>query len=628
VEVETFGSGVERSWDPTDEKEDYGYVANGQVPGEGPPQVAKPSETAKVSNPGAAGTREAEEAKLRRDLEVEERRRRDAEAEEAERREAESRAKARLAEEAGAEADRVEQERLYQEAKEKARQKKLAQQQTQSKSKVEEQKPEAAGSPPSLPPKDSGPPQPGGGYERPSGLAKSVGFEQNAKELPPQPGGGYERPSGLPKAVGFDQNAKELPPEFPAADSGYLERRPTEAAVADGIEASTQATGREGGKAESQGSASRTSTNVDRLGSPPASTDIGISFVEEMTSIREDSMGVVNEDEEAVEERPETPVDEQGQKLADVAEEQAFTRSYNEIRANRSAQPRSREATSSTDKASQQATQTLLEQLRPADRGVDQSAFKVDIGNRGHVWKSGKDKRSAATPEKKVPRSPPSQPSRGLVMGVVQEKSGYQGQQLPREDEFHLPPLVRSNTSPAELAPSRGYDNVISQLQEELDSERLERERMSKRVKELEVKLERSMERSASQPASKSTGKGGPYKGAPVPPPPPSPPKRSLHLPPLKTLPSPKPSQERQLERQAAQAAAAASMEMARSQENSRAERSKARVEAIGRLQQQGMNNWQERKAEKVSRLHDLTVFRESMWNSFHQWHEDYQLQN
>jgi len=67
-------------------------------------------------------------------------------------------------------------------------------------------------------------------------------------------------------------------------------------------------------------------------------------------------------------------------------------------------------------------------------------------------------------------------------------------------------------------------------------------------------------------------------------------------------------------------------MEIAKDKEASRGDRSKARIKAIEQLEGRGMNTWVQRKGEKVARLNDLTVFRESMWGSFFEWHEDYSL--
>jgi hypothetical protein len=193
-----------------------------------------------------------------------------------------------------------------------------------------------------------------------------------------------------------------------------------------------------------------------------------------------------------------------------------------------------------------------------------------------------------------------------------------------------LPPLVHSQSAGdlQEVNP----DALIQRLQQELSAERVERERMSNRVQDLERKLKRS----ASQPTTnKDAGKEqffgvkkvSCYKQAPVPPPPPSSPKRTkaFMLPALRTIPY-SPDTKRVQEEQATRAAADINMERARDKELSRAERSKARIEAVGQLEKKGMSSWKERKAEKVARLNDLTVFRESMWGSFFEWHEDYSL--
>jgi len=192
-----------------------------------------------------------------------------------------------------------------------------------------------------------------------------------------------------------------------------------------------------------------------------------------------------------------------------------------------------------------------------------------------------------------------------------------------------LPQLVHSQSSPSFYPGSASDENMlIAKLQDELSSERLAREHMSQRVKSLEDELEQKIQRSASQPLAKGRfgiSRSNPYRVAPFPPPPSSPKQRGVHLPALRTLPQ-APSPQRFKDEQSALEAAEASMEKSRNKEISRAERSKARVEAIKRLESQGMVTWKERKAEKVAKLNDLTIFRESMWGSFFNWHEEYNM--
>lgn len=187
-----------------------------------------------------------------------------------------------------------------------------------------------------------------------------------------------------------------------------------------------------------------------------------------------------------------------------------------------------------------------------------------------------------------------------------------------------LPPLPHSRSAPGTLqtVDSVNYEGLMTKLQDELSHERSERERMSDRVKDLERKL-----RNAANKPRLGITKNTPYKAVPLPPPPPVSPKqtRGLQLPALRTIPH-TPSPQRWLDEQVVAASAQADMDISRSPEAARADKSKSRVEAIKKLESKGLNNWKERKAEKVARLQDLTVFRDSMWGSFFEWHEDYNL--
>jgi hypothetical protein len=200
------------------------------------------------------------------------------------------------------------------------------------------------------------------------------------------------------------------------------------------------------------------------------------------------------------------------------------------------------------------------------------------------------------------------------------DASAYTDTQLAKDGGVKLPQIVQSQS-----APTLQHESMILKLQDELAAERLQRAEMSERVKDLENKLKES----ASQPvfAKERFGvtKPSPYRGAPVPPPPASSPKRTrgLQLPALRTVPH-SPSPQRWLDEQAAAAEAEAEIQVANNRELSRADRARARVEAVQKLESQGLNNWKERKALKVARLKDVTVFRDSMWGSFFDWHEDY----
>jgi len=269
--------------------------------------------------------------------------------------------------------------------------------------------------------------------------------------------------------------------------------------------------------------------------------------------------------------------------------------------------------------------QSLLEQLRPGAGGASASSsnsLSDDASRKERKEKKDKKDKKERTSSDSLDgkaRTPKS-PSRGMLMGSLTEDDFIAG-----ADGVKLPKLVHSQTSSGTLQQQVDPDALIERLQDELAGERLERERMSDKVKDLERKLQRS----ASQPEVRKPtgGKLAPYRGSPVPPPQPSSPNRTrgLHLPSLRTIPH-SPSPQRWMDEQATQAVADSNMDRGRDKEVSRAERSKARVEAIGQLEGRGMNNWKERKAEKVARLNDLTVFRESMWGSFFEWHEDYSL--
>merc|ERR1712060_343404 len=57
-------------------------------------------------------------------------------------------------------------------------------------------------------------------------------------------------------------------------------------------------------------------------------------------------------------------------------------------------------------------------------------------------------------------------------------------------------------------------------------------------------------------------------------------------------------------------------------QQMSRAEQSRSRLEVIKQLDKLGMNTWEVRAAEKVSRLRDMNTFGNSMWHSFNEWQD------
>jgi len=94
-------------------------------------------------------------------------------------------------------------------------------------------------------------------------------------------------------------------------------------------------------------------------------------------------------------------------------------------------------------------------------------------------------------------------------------------------------------------------------------------------------------------------------------------------LPSLRTFPKVN-NDNRHKEEQETAAEAQANIEASKNVAISRAERSQQRQQAIQKLERKGMNTWHERRAEKVASLQDLAVFRDSMWDSFFHWHDDY----
>jgi len=193
-----------------------------------------------------------------------------------------------------------------------------------------------------------------------------------------------------------------------------------------------------------------------------------------------------------------------------------------------------------------------------------------------------------------------------------------------------LPKLNRSQTEPSILQDDT-YDNlaIIERLQGEIRTQQADRERLRERVKDLETKLRRSSPKISGKNRFGIT-KPNPYKSVPVPPPALRTPQRTrgLQLPSLRTIPNLGSPPPRVFQEQAAETAAHGDMEIARDPDMSRAERSAARIRAIRQLEGAGLNSWKERKAEKVARLNDLTIFRDSMWGSFREWNEEYNLKS
>lgn len=317
--------------------------------------------------------------------------------------------------------------------------------------------------------------------------------------------------------------------------------------------------------------------------------------------------------------KAEASLDSKGRKPADAAEEEAFMKSYNEIRKTRGAERQAEEEAASTQAKLTKARERVDEQSPRQQSSAPGDPSSLLNHMREQMSRESASSSSYGYPKarKEEPSDEPKAPSRM----EAEASSGLSG-----AGGVKLPPLVRSLTSPGDLERVAGNGGaLIARLQYELNAERLERERMADKVQELEKKLQRS----SSQPAAKKqffgTKQVSCYKVPPVPPPPPSSPKRTmaLHLPALRTIPH-SPNITRAVDEQNTRAAADAHLEKARNPEASRADRSRARTEAIGKLDNQGMSSWKERKAEKVARLNDLTVFRESMWGSFFEWHEDY----
>jgi len=309
-----------------------------------------------------------------------------------------------------------------------------------------------------------------------------------------------------------------------------------------------------------------------------------------------------------VKRRAETPVDELGRKPADAAEEEAFLRSYKEKMEQREAEKRNGHEAQPKHQPSQKSSKGFLQGSEAGSstgflQGSDVTPGRKDM-------------------QEDVTLSPASSSKQGWYGNSDMEEK-------PRETAgtVKLPALVQSKSSPSDL---RLHDQaVIEKLQNQLNDERMDRERLKRRCQDLEKKLARS----ASQPSAGDgkvrfgVSKGAPYKVVPTPPPLPSSPKRTqaLMLPALRTIPH-EPNTRRATEEKETRASADVDMQRARDKEMTRAQRSEARIEAVKKLETAGMNTWKERKAEKVARLNDLTVFRDSMWGSFFEWHDDYNL--
>jgi len=95
---------------------------------------------------------------------------------------------------------------------------------------------------------------------------------------------------------------------------------------------------------------------------------------------------------------------------------------------------------------------------------------------------------------------------------------------------------------------------------------------------------------------------------------------RKICLPALRTLPQAPPQPPQGADEVADVATALDAQRMATL---TQVGQSRARTEAINKLDSKGLDTWQIRKAEKVSKLQELNTFGESMWDSFFDWQED-----
>jgi len=96
---------------------------------------------------------------------------------------------------------------------------------------------------------------------------------------------------------------------------------------------------------------------------------------------------------------------------------------------------------------------------------------------------------------------------------------------------------------------------------------------------------------------------------------------KAFFLPALRSMPQSPPKEDRLAAE--AEAAAARLASSAQGPGLTRKSKSMSRIDAISKLDSQGMNTWHVRRAEKVARLQDMQAFGGSMWGSFFDWQEE-----
>jgi len=177
----------------------------------------------------------------------------------------------------------------------------------------------------------------------------------------------------------------------------------------------------------------------------------------------------------------------------------------------------------------------------------------------------------------------------------------------------------------ADSLAAKAIQAELGKLREELELEIAERGRTEDRVKDLErqLRIARAAAKRKPSPRPKRFGVASlaPYaKEQELPPKVPSPKNsKGVWLPALRALP-PQPAKEDRLAAQAEAAAARQACLSVDSQTLSRKSRSTSRLDAISKLESEGMSTWHVRRAEKVARLQELDAFSTGMWDSFFDW--------
>mmetsp|Transcript_55971 Transcript_55971/g.142376 ORF Transcript_55971/g.142376 Transcript_55971/m.142376 type:complete len:567 (-) Transcript_55971:121-1821(-) len=202
----------------------------------------------------------------------------------------------------------------------------------------------------------------------------------------------------------------------------------------------------------------------------------------------------------------------------------------------------------------------------------------------------------------------------------------------PRRSRLRSSSKRHSASTPALTGIVRTEQDEINDLRAQLQQEMVDHESTTGKVKDLERQLRilQAKQRKHSPPPRPPKKFGiasaAPYaKEQPLPPKVPTPKNnKAFFLPSLRSLPQAPPKETRQRAEAEAAAVRTASMAASGAPQLSRQSKSQARIEAITKLDQMGMNTWHVRRAEKVARLQDLQSFSSGMWDSFFDWrHED-----